>query len=371
MMRRFIFVSIFSIGVGLSAAAQDDASVDSLMRELQEVMVTARQPVTRLVGTSLVSTISGSSLQYLGTALDVLSQLPMIRVEDSGVSVAGKGVPEIYIDGRPMRLSDELTKLQSINIKKIELQLAPGAAYSSDTGAVLKITTRRNFVDGLSVLDRAEVTARRKWSASDLLDLNYRVRNLDLFASAIVGRSNSVIKGSTTNTLEYEDREVIIGSSQYKSYPSTSGAFKAGFNHTSGEQSFGAYFRFGSECGKFANYGTEWIGDESPVVRRIDTRSRDHGTLVSLYYDNTFFGKYHMHFDGDYQHSRVVKDEATTYPNFDLDRVCSDALRHSTLWAGKWYCAVPMAHGKLTAGTQDSYTHTVLNSRMLSGLVSD
>ena len=236
----------------MSASAQDDASVDSLMRELKEVMVTARQPVTRLVGTSLVSTISGSSLQYLGTALDVLSQLPMIRVEDSGVSVAGKGVPEIYIDGRPMRLSDELTKLQSINIKKIELQLAPGAAYSSDTGAVLKITTRRNFVDGLSVLDRAEVTARRKWSASDLLDLNYRVRNLDLFASAIVGRSNSVIKGSTTNTLEYEDREVIIGSSQYKSYPSTSGAFKAGFNHTSGEQSFGAYFRFGSECGKFA-----------------------------------------------------------------------------------------------------------------------
>ena len=78
--------------------AQDAAPSDSLSRELQEVVVSARQPATRLVGSTLVSTIAGSNLQLVGTALDVLAQLPMIQVHDDAVSVTGRTNIDIYID---------------------------------------------------------------------------------------------------------------------------------------------------------------------------------------------------------------------------------------------------------------------------------
>ena len=78
-----------------SGHAQNVEATDSLTRELQEVVVTAKQPATKLVGSTLVSTIPGSNLADLGNALDVLAQLPMIKVEDNVVSVIGKSNIEI------------------------------------------------------------------------------------------------------------------------------------------------------------------------------------------------------------------------------------------------------------------------------------
>lgn len=148
-----IITLVAALMPAMALKAQQTEPVDSLAQELQEVVVTARQPATKLVGTTLVSTIAGSNLADIGNALDVLAQLPMIKVVDDAVSVTGRSGIEIYIDGRPMRDNEELRQIQSSNISKVELLMAPGAAYESTTGAVLKITTRRNFVQGLSASD--------------------------------------------------------------------------------------------------------------------------------------------------------------------------------------------------------------------------
>ncbi|MDE5749407.1 MAG: hypothetical protein K2H87_01400, partial [Duncaniella sp.] len=195
-----------------------DEPADSIM--LQEIVVSAPSSVTRLEGSTLISTIAGTPLQNLGTCLDVLGQLPMLKVEDGAVSVTGKGSPEIYIDGHPMRDGDELVQLRSDNIAKVELLLAPGAQYSGETKAVLRIKTRRNFVSGLSVTDRAELSVRRRVSANDMLDLNYRAGEWDIFATATVAHNNSLTTGTTTNTLLYDGRETVVGSSQRNTYTS-------------------------------------------------------------------------------------------------------------------------------------------------------
>lgn len=351
--------------------AQQDIKTDSLTHELHEIVVTAQQPATKLVGTTLVSIIAGSSLQNLGTALDVLNQLPMLKIVDDAVTVVGKGSPEIFIDGRPMRSADELMLLQSINIKKVELEMAPGAMYTSDTRAVLKITTRRNFVDGLSFIDRGEVVARRKWSANNMMDFNYRSRDWDFFASGIIARNNSLIKGITTNTLVYDGHETIVGSSQHKNYPSTNGVIKAGFNYSSVEQSFGGYYRYNPESGHFSNIGEEWLDDNPRISRDIFTGIRAHSHRGSVYYDNTFAKRYHLHFDGDYKNSLSTDDVHTSYPDGDNNDVNSSDTRKSSLWAGKLYLSFPMAKGNFTIGTQDSYTRTALDYRMLNSEISE
>lgn len=369
-MKPFRITSVFTmlLFAGLSAICQNQEVEinDSLEYDLNEVLVTAIQPATKLVGTTLVSTISGSNLANLGTALDVLQQLPMIKVTDNTVSVIGKSNVEIYIDGRPMRDNDELIHLQSANLWKVELLLAPGAAYESTTGAVLKITTQRNFVRGLSVTDRFELQKRRKWSVMDYLDASYKTGNWELFVNGTVNHNNSLSKGSTTNSFIYDGRQTLVGSSQHNSYPTTTGVVKAGFNYSDGPQSFGAYYRFNPERGDFTNHGSEWMDSESPITRLIEKRIRSHSHLASVYYEDTFADRYMLHFDGDFRQSSARSGVETTYPQSTAAQVNSSDYRTSTLWAGKLYLNFPLMKGDFTAGTQNSYTHTALDFRMLT-----
>lgn len=354
-----------------SGHAQNVEATDSLTRELQEVVVTAKQPATKLVGSTLVSTIPGSNLADLGNALDVLAQLPMIKVEDNVVSVIGKSNIEIYIDGRPMRDWQELQQLLSSNLKKVELLMAPGAAYASTTGAVLKITTRRNFVQGLSLTDQFQLQRRRKWSVMNYLSLSYRAGNWEFFANGTVNRNNSLAKGVTTNTLVYNGKETTVGSSQHNSYPTTTGIVKAGFNYANGPQSFGAYYRYNPERGDFNNTGSEWLDDNLAISRKIDKHIRSHSHLASLYYENTFADRYLLHLDGDFRRSNESNSVATTYSESTNPAVNSTDKRTSTLWAGKLYLNFPLWKGEFTVGTQDSYTHTTLDYRMLNNAVSE
>ncbi len=351
--------------------AQNQEATDSLTHELQEIVVTAKQPATKLVGSTLVSTIPGTNLADLGTALDVLAQLPMIKVEDNAVSVIGKNNIEIYIDGRPMRDEQELRQLLSSNMKKVELLMAPGAAYESTTGAVLKITTRRNFVKGLSLTDRFLLERRRKWSVLDYLALSYRVGDWEFFANGTINRYNSLTKGVTTNTLDYDGRKTTVGSSQHNSYPTTTGVVKAGLNYANGPQSFGAYYRYNPERGDFKNTGSEWLNDDPAISTNIDRHTRAHSHLASLYYENTFAEKRILHFDGDFRRSYENNSVATTYPASSNPAVNSADERTSTLWAGKLYLNFPLWNGDFTVGTQDSYTHTSLDYRMLNTSVSE
>ena len=99
-----IFITSLTIALAADIGlAQNNETTDSLARELNEVVVTAKQPATKLNGTTLVSTIAGSNLADLGNALDVLAQLPMIKVQDNTVSVIGKSNIEIYIDAPDAR----------------------------------------------------------------------------------------------------------------------------------------------------------------------------------------------------------------------------------------------------------------------------
>lgn len=371
MKAKILIPTLTAFLIGGNGHAQNQEATDSLARELQEVIVTAKQPATKLIGSTLVSTIPGTNLADLGTALDVLAQLPMLKVTDNSVSVIGKSNIEIFIDGRPMRDELELRQLLSSNLKKVELLMAPGAAYESTTGAVLKITTRRNFVKGLSLTDRFLIERRRKWSVLDYLNLSYRVGDWEIFVNGTVNHNNSVAKGSTTNTLVYDGKETIVGSTQHNSYPTTTGVIKGGFNYSHGPQSFGAYYRYNPEHGDFNNTGSEWLDHNPTISSIIDKHVRAHSHLASLYYENTFAGKYRLHFDGDFRRSDESNSVATTYHASSNPAVNSTDDRTSTLWAGKLYLNFPLGKGDFTVGTQDSYTHTSLDYRMLNHAVSE
>lgn len=366
-------ITTFTIGlsVALIAIAQEPVEpTDSLTRELQEVVVQAKQPATKLVGSSLVSTIAGSNLQNLGNAYDVMRQLPLINIDqDEKISVTGRGEPEIFINGRPLRDGIELRHLKSTNIREIELVMAPGAQYSSTTHAVIKITTKRNPIEGLSIDEEANSQWRRNWSGYEDLQLGYHWDNFDMFVDGAAAHNNSHIKGSTINQLNYKGKETVVGASQDKQFPTNTWSVNPGFNYSKGNLSFGGYYKYNHEHGDFSNLGSEWFNNEQPIVRNIESLIRAHTHRASLYYDQRFSESYHLHFDGDFRQSKSNQDDATVYSDPDFSNVNSTQKRNSTLWAGKLYLDFPLAGGLLTVGTQDSYTHTKLDYQMLNSEV--
>lgn len=205
----------------------------------------------------------------------------------------------------------------------------------------------------------------------DYLGLSYRLGDWELFLNGTINRNNSLAKGTTTNTLVYDGKETVVGSSQHNSYPTTTVVVKGGFNYSHDSQSFGAYYRYNPECGDFNNSGSEWMNENAPILRDIDKRIRAHSHLASLYYENTFADKYLLHFDGDFRQSRETNNVATTYPESVNPEVNSTDRRESTLWAGKLYLNFPLEKGEFTVGTQDSYTHTSLDYSMLNSSVSE
>ncbi|MDE6370130.1 MAG: outer membrane beta-barrel family protein, partial [Duncaniella sp.] len=311
------------------------------------------------------------ALADLGTALDVLAQLPLINVQDGDICVTGRDNVEIYIDGHPMRDPHELRNMLSTSLNKVELLMAPGAAYRSTTDAVLKLTTRRSLVKGLSFTDRLTVQRRRRWSASEFADLTFRTGGWELFASGLVDRDNSLSKGSTVNTLIYEGKETLAGSTQHNSYPTTVGQVKGGVNYSAGTQSAGAYYLFSPQHGYFTNTGTEWVDDDPVLAREIDKTERGHSHLVSAYYDNTFAGLYHLHFDGDYRLGSERNRVVVTYPGAEAAPVNSADHSRSTFLACKLYLEFLLAKGNFTVGTQDSRTRTSLDYRMLNPQVGE
>lgn len=345
----------------LGASAHEPQPADSLTLQLREVVVSANQPATRLVGSTLVSTIAGSNLSDLGSALDVLAQLPMLKVTDGSVSVIGKNNLEIYIDGRPVHDDFELQQLLSSNLKTVELLMAPGAAYESTTGAVLRITTRRRFVQGLSLTDQLMAKRNHKWSAMNNLNLSYHRSGFEFFLQGTINHNNYLHRGTTTNALIFSGSETAIGSSQRALNPSTASVIKAGLNYGAETWSAGAYYRFNPERGNFTNSGSEWLNNDPPIDRNISKRINAHSHLASLYFEKTFAPAVRLHFDGDFRLSAGRTLMLTAYPATPDRNVSSSDHSTSSLLAGKLNLTLPLLGGELTCGTQASHTRTALD----------
>ncbi len=339
---------------------------DSVSKKLNEITVIAERPGVKLEGSTIVTTIAGTQYEKLGSILDVLTQMPMINVSDREITVSGKGAPEIYIDGHPLRDFSELTLLRPDNVDKIMLLLAPGAMYNNDVAAVVKIVTRKKFIDGLSLTQRAEVIARRKVSANELLDLTYRMKHNEFYVTLVGAHNNSQVNGTTTNRLVYNGKPVEIGSCGKKEYPSENMSVKAGMNYADSKRSAGGFYRYSPEWGDFNNSGSEWIDQSARILRTITQTTTAQSHYAIAYYEEEFNQSSRLHIDADFKHAHSKENTLTGYADNTYRDIETSTQSNSTFCAGKIYYEMPLLGGRFTLGTQESYTETHTSFNMFS-----
>ena len=187
MMNRLIFAAVLAF-VGISGWAQEQDSTESVNKlvELQEVIVKGGLPNTRLKAGAMITRIEGTPLAQSGTLGEMLIKVPGMAGTDEAPEVLGKGFPLIYINGRKMRDASELKRLNSEDIRDVEVINTPGALYDAQVWAVVRIRTCKQQGDGLSldVTLANEHDLRYNFERPQVKSgANYRKNGVDIFGS--------------------------------------------------------------------------------------------------------------------------------------------------------------------------------------------
>ena len=173
---------------------------------LSEVVVKGDLPVTRVKGDALVTSVAGTLLEKAGTAEDLLDKIPNVTAENGSVKVFGRGTPEIYINGRKVRDTNELDRLESDNIKSVEVINNPGARYDASVTSVIRIITKKAQGDGFGFNNRTYASYNDKWTGLEQLDMNYRTGGFD-FGGMVRYWNTYRIEDKVQNKWTYLDNE--------------------------------------------------------------------------------------------------------------------------------------------------------------------
>lgn len=241
----FGFIILLICTGSITALAQDKKQLvdtlkkDTLPKILKEVTITSRKKMIERKIDRTVVNVAGFITTTGTDALDLLGRLPGLRVTDDGnVNLMGKGAT-IYVDGKPTYLSGNdlaayLKSLPTDLLDKIELMPNPPAKYdAAGSGGIINIITKKNKQAGYnaSIAANAGTGVYRKVNGS--LNINYRVKKLNLFANAGAGSPKDFENATATRRFLNPDGTVAATLDQESeiAYTRNNGNFKLGVDY--------------------------------------------------------------------------------------------------------------------------------------------
>ena len=331
--------------------------------QLGEVVVRATRPSTTMKGNALVTDVEGSSLAIAGTANDVLTRVPMVVDNDGTIEVFGKGAPAIYINGRKVNDPQELTQLNSNDIKNVSVITNPGASYAANVKSVIIIRTKPPKGDGFSGNIRTDNGFQHYFRTGKSLDLKYRTRGLEVFANYGWwygnNRNDRLNDMNTTTTAGSYDQSIrTIWKQEYNDMTG-----KIGFSYMFNDKhSIGAYYQ--NSWNRHHTTGTipSEVWQNGALLDRYDS-DVDNRMIglpshnVNLYY-NGRVGKFGFDFNADYLWNKNRETSGSDeFSETGDDRIVSTAsTNRNRMFAEKLVISHPLWKGQIQVG--EEYTNT-------------
>ena len=333
--------------------------------ELGEVVVKATRPSTSMKGNALVTNVEGSSLAVAGTANDVLVRVPMVVDNGGSIEVFGKGSPAIYINGRKVNDLQELSQLNSGDIKNVEVITNPGAAYAADVKSVIRIRTKPPKGDGFSGTLRTDNGFQHYFRTGNSIDLKYRTGGLEIFANYGWWRGN-------TRFDRLNDMNTTTSGGSYRQYVSTIG--KESYNDMTGKLGFSYMINDRHSIGAY--YQNSWnrhhtdgsipseIWQNGTLLDIYNSDVHNRSTAVPRHYANLYYngiaGKLNIDFNADYiwykSRELTLNDE---FSEMGEDReVNTSSINRNRMFAEKLVMTYPVWKGQIEVGQEYTDTRT-------------
>lgn len=289
-MRTLLVIFFISTCSSLWAQTNEQKGVKALEDtvQLREVVVKATKSITRISGDGFQTDISGTVLQQLGSAVDVLGLMPGCMNNNGVIEVIGKGTPVVYVNGRRVRNANELEYLKSDRIKTIKVITTPGSRYDATTKAVIRITTEKEAGEGFAVDTKATLGYLDYLNGKGEANVNYRAGGLNVFG--LLGYSKTKTKGNSENV-----QNVWSGSHFMQTISQLSKGWsefydgQLGFDYTlKNGNSFGVFYKmnhspsFKSAFLNTSSYVDDLQEERSDIEKRTNTVTTEH--LVDGYF---------------------------------------------------------------------------------------
>ena len=325
---------------------------------LQKVVVKSSRPVVAIKGNALVTTVANSQLEHAGTANDVLRQIPMVTGRDGNFEVFGKGTPLIYINSRAVQDKNELSQLNSQDIKNVEVITNPGAKYDASIKSVIRIRTKLPQGEGFGGTLLAQNGFRHYFSSMKQANLKYRTGGLELF-------TNLNYYGGKFYSLENMKMETQGSTSWLQNIESFNNMRnneffgKLGFSWMINEHhSIGAYYMNGAALLKpNSNYSSTSYAD-GELDEEVSAVKRGRKHTVPKHHANIYYngevGKLGIDFNMDYmwRKKRETSDQEETNRNQQQKQVASTSIGHSRMFAEKLVLSYPLWKGQIEVGNE-------------------
>ena len=373
---RLVNISFVGYNTIIQKIDQYDLGVIQLLPDAQvlgEVTVKGNLPKTQVKGDAMVTTVSGTLLEKAGTAENLLDKIPNVTAQDGAVTVFGRGTPEIYINGRKVRSSQELDQLSSDHIKSIEVVSNPGARYDTSVKAVIRIITKKMTGEGIGI-DNRTVARHKKdygWSVYDQLNLNYRKNGLDVSGMLYAGdfkSGNDQTFMIDTYLDKHWQQNLDLSDQRFKSQSlesTVSVNYQFNENHT-----MGARYNF-ERTPKDYDYINQYAQTYSEGVLYEDLFSMITANNPETYHRSNFYynGKIKQwsidfNADGLWSDSKITQlteEDIKEGSHTNEDRhVTTQSTESNELYASKLVISRPLGKGELSFGGE--YSHNKRNT---------
>lgn len=378
-----VFLRVSGVGyerrnVSLPLAA-DTLQLKAEAKAMEGVTVTAQRPKMAIRNDALVTTIVGSSLAKAGSGNDVLKRIPLLTGKEGSYSVVGRGAAVIYINNRKITDATEIERLNSSDIKDVEVITNPGARYDATVSAVIRIHTVRKVGDGFGFDVRTSAYYWENWDTYNQLNMYYRRNGLELTAGSAYNLSNNLTRIATTNEVQttnlWTNKWISDFSSRntYNNYMLTA-AYEFNTNHAIGARFFsnllvGANY----EHGKFS---TDVIKN-NVLYDHIESQIQNRSTAIpnkslSAYYVGKV-GKLNIDFNTDYYYGEETELRTTTEQsaNYDNRTVTSAGTHANKFFATKLVLSHPLFGGSLSVGNENTFTNHEQSYTNQEGIVAN
>jgi hypothetical protein len=329
---------------------------------LGEVVITAVPKIHKMENGGISTDIQNSRLKNLGMVSDVLAQLPFVIRDGENFTVFGKGTPLIYVNNRLIRDLSELQEINSANIKKITVITNPGVEYDATVKSVIRIETLKPQGEGLSGSATGNMYIDKKFSHNELINLNYRKNNLDIFAMFRFSQMKDLILDDMEQITNFTE-PISIRQIVTEHYNTRSIRSNLGFNYLFGkDNSVGIKYELTNNPAINA-----LIPSETDVYRNNqpaesfasdwNNQGKRNAHYVNAYLNLNPFSWLSLKWDMDYASGdNTNSQEVWNHYAASTEYIRTDSRQDYNLWASKLMMTTPIGKGKLIYGGEYSNT---------------
>jgi outer membrane receptor protein involved in Fe transport len=168
--------------------------LEANVQVLGGVTVVSSKPIMELGVDRRVYNVAKGLTATGGSAVDVMKNIPGVKVDIDGNVELRNTSPQIFVDGRPTILT--LDQIPADNIEKVELITNPSAKYdAASSGGIINVVLKKNKRVGLNGIVSASVGTPEIINGN--LNLNLRQGKFNFFASGGYNQSGGKARGET------------------------------------------------------------------------------------------------------------------------------------------------------------------------------